>query len=44
MTEFYCCQEFAEFCDLDEYTIKEMQQILGIKHCPFCGFKLSMLT
>ena len=41
--DFYCCDEFIHFCDLDEYTIKEMKEILGIKFCPYCGYNLKSL-
>jgi len=44
MTDFYCCDEFIKFCDWEEYTINEMMQILGIKFCPYCGYKLNKLT
>ena len=43
MTEFYCCQEMLEFVQLEDFTIKEMEQIVGIRYCPFCGSKLSKL-
>jgi hypothetical protein len=41
---FYCCDKLQEFTDAEEFTLKEYQEIIDIKYCPFCGYKLSMLT
>ena len=40
---FYCCAKMALMVETEDYTIKEMEQILDIKYCPFCGYKLKML-
>ena len=32
-----------EEIELEEFTVKEMVQILDIEYCPFCGYKLRML-
>lgn len=43
MTDFFCCEQMREMSECDEYTIQEMVQILGIKFCPFCSYRLSSL-
>ena len=43
MTDFYCCDKMKEEVDLEEFTVKEMIQILDIEFCPWCGYKLKML-
>jgi len=41
---FVCCEEFANFCEEEDFTPEEIAQEYDFTYCPFCGFKLSMLT
>ena len=43
MTDFHCCQEFADYIEEEEFTVKEISEIHGYNFCPFCGYKLTML-
>ena len=44
MTDFVCCDEFAMFCDEEDFTPKEISEEYNFSFCPFCGYKLTMLS
>ena len=45
--KFWCCEELKQ--DLEEgdgvstFTVEESMDLLKIKFCPYCGYKLSRL-
>jgi len=41
---FYCCEKFELFMEEEEFTVKEIEEILDFDFCPFCQYKLSMLS
>lgn len=39
--EFYCCDQMIAFSSEEEFTVKEISEILGFNYCPFCSHKLT---
>ena len=40
---FWCCDEFAAFLEEEEFTVREIEQILDYRFCPFCAYRLASL-
>jgi len=40
MTEFFCCEEFKQYCCDEGFTPKEIVEANGFKICPFRGHRI----